>query len=41
VRALESLAVRLPGISGTAGASRAAPRLSALKRFIQPSSKRS
>ncbi len=41
VRALESLATRLPGISGMAGASRAAPRLSALKRFIQPSSKRS
>ncbi|HDR8861062.1 TPA: fimbrial protein [Burkholderia territorii] len=41
VRALESLATRLPGVSGVAGASRAAPGLSALKRFIQPSSKRS
>lgn len=41
VRALESLAARLPGVSGMAGASRVAPGLSALKRFIQPSSKRS
>ncbi|WP_269506744.1 fimbrial protein [Burkholderia sp. IMCC1007] len=41
VRALESLATRLPGVSGMAGASRVAPGLSALKRFIQPSSKRS
>ncbi|OXI49355.1 fimbrial protein [Burkholderia aenigmatica] len=41
VRALESLATRLPGVSGMAGASRVAPSLSALKRFIQPSSKRS
>ncbi|HIH2745781.1 fimbrial protein [Burkholderia aenigmatica] len=41
VRALESLATRLPGVSGMAGASRIAPSLSALKRFIQPSSKRS
>ena len=41
VRALESLATRLPGVSGMAGASRVAPGLSALKRFIQPSSERS
>lgn len=41
VRALESLAARLPGVSGMAGASRTAPGLSALKRFIKPSSKRS
>lgn len=41
VRALETLAARLPGVSGMAGASRAAPGLSALKRFIQPSSRRS
>ncbi|WP_175721326.1 fimbrial protein [Burkholderia anthina] len=41
VRALESLGVRLPGVSGTVSASRTAPGLLALKRFIQPSSKRS
>ncbi|MCO8626940.1 fimbrial protein [Burkholderia multivorans] len=41
VRALEQLAARLPGVSGSASPSRAAPRLSALKRLIQPSSKRS
>ncbi|MEK7908934.1 fimbrial protein, partial [Burkholderia multivorans] len=41
VRALEQHAARLPGVSGSASPSRAAPRLSALKRLIQPSSKRS
>jgi pilus assembly protein CpaE len=38
VRALESLAARLPGVSSV---SRSASGLSALKRFIQPSFKRS
>ncbi|MGU2445553.1 pilus assembly protein CpaE, partial [Burkholderia cenocepacia] len=41
VRALESLAARLPGVSIRPAAPRPAPGLSALKRFIQPSSKRS
>jgi pilus assembly protein CpaE len=40
VRALESLAARLPGVSATP-APRSAAGLSALKRLIQPSSKRS
>ncbi|PXX32959.1 MULTISPECIES: fimbrial protein [Burkholderia] len=41
VRALESLAARLPGVSVRLAAPRSASGLSALKRFIQPSSKRS
>ncbi|QVN19337.1 fimbrial protein [Burkholderia pyrrocinia] len=41
VRALESLAARLPGVSVRSAAPRPASGLSALKRFIQPSSKRS
>jgi pilus assembly protein CpaE len=41
VRALESLAARLPGVSVRSTATRPASGLSALKRFIQPSSKRS
>lgn len=41
VRALESLAARLPGVSVRASAPRSVSGLSALKRFIQPSSKRS
>ncbi|WP_179403644.1 fimbrial protein [Burkholderia guangdongensis] len=40
VRALESLAARLAGSAASSTASRAATGLSALKRFIQPSSKR-
>ncbi|KVH78202.1 fimbrial protein [Burkholderia cepacia] len=41
VRALESLAARLPGVSVRSTDARPASGLSALKRFIQPSSKRS
>ncbi|HHL4078840.1 fimbrial protein [Burkholderia sola] len=41
VRALDSLAARLPGVSIRPAVPRPASGLSALKRFIQPSSKRS
>ncbi|KVT19271.1 fimbrial protein [Burkholderia sp. MSMB1078WGS] len=41
VRALELLAARLPGVSVKSAGPRSAAGLSALKRFIQPSSKRS